>query len=286
MAIGMTLPAEYRNSRGFKWMVVDDCWKLPNTSTACEPLKKESVQGDKGKGKGKAKKGPWEIAPRILNSALKHGEYSTIRYQIGGWVDCESALAVVKNELRRLKFTPSVVMRIATVHWLFGLMYDTDATLKSRFQLAGFVDNDGTLVEICYVRCKSGHNEGVARLIPNDTICTKITQEHLNHISCICHKTRYENMSIFELGLMPGGIGSRSDRAHINFIPYPPFDKRNLAPGRLEGEYNVVIILKPEVMVDLDLGMSMNAILATDCVVPWTAIELVYVVPPINSGRL
>ena len=29
----------------------------------------------------------------------------------------------------------------------------------------------------------------------------------------------------------------------------------------------------------------MNAILVTDCVVPWTTIELVHVVPPINSGR-
>ena len=38
-------------------------------------------------------------------------------------------------------------------------------------------------------------------------------------------------------------------------------------------------------MVNLDLKMSMNAILVTDCIVPWTAIELVYVVPPINSGR-
>ena len=82
-----------------------------------------------------------------------------------------------------------VVVRIATVHWLFGLMFDSDPTLKSRYQLAGVVDNNGTLVEICYVRCKSGHNEKVASLIPDDTIYTKITPKHLEYISCICHKT-------------------------------------------------------------------------------------------------
>ena len=64
-----------------------------------------------------------------------------------------------------------------------------------------------------------------------------------------------------------------------------PTIRRNLAPGRLGGEYNVVIILKPEDMIRFNLRKSMNTILVTDCVVPWTTIELVYVVPPINSGR-
>ena len=46
------------------------------------------------------------------------------------------------------------------------------------------------------------------------------------------------------------------------------------------------IIFKPEELIKkYNLMLSMNAILVTDCVVPWTTIELVYVVPPINSGR-
>ena len=85
---------------------------------------------------------------------------------------------------------------IATVHWLFALMSDTvaDPTLKSRYQLAGVVDNDGTLVEICYVRCKSGHNTKVASLIPDETVYTRIAKMHLKYISCICHKTRFDHL--------------------------------------------------------------------------------------------
>ena len=87
------------------------------------------------------------------------------------------------------------------------------------------------------------------------------------------------------MGLIPGGGRSRNKRAHVNFMPSPPFDNRNLAPGRLEGEYNVVIIFKPEELIKFNLRLSMNAILVTDCAVPWTTIELVYVAPPVNSGR-
>ena len=87
------------------------------------------------------------------------------------------------------------------------------------------------------------------------------------------------------MGLIPGGVRSRSNRAHVNFTPFPPFENRNLAPGRLQGEYNVVIVFKPEELNKFNLRLAMNAILVTDCVVPWTATELVYVVRPINSGR-
>ena len=72
-------------------------------------------------------------------------------------------------------------------------------------------------------------------------------------------------MSIFSFGLVPGGIRSHNDRAHINFMPFPPFDNRNLAPGRLGGEYNVVTRFKPEDMIRFNLRMSMDAILVTDC---------------------
>ena len=134
---------------------------------------------------------------------------------------------------------------------------------------------------------QSGHSERVAGLIPDDSIYTKVIPKHLEYISCVCRKTRFENIkNIFSMGLIPGGVRTHNNRAHINFTPFPPFDNRNLALGRLEGEYNVVIIFKPEGLIKkFNLRLSMNAILVTDCVVPWTTIELVYVVPPINSGR-
>ena len=278
-AITMPLPKEYPSDRGFRWPVVDDCWKLPNPAIACLPLNKTPF-------KGKAKIGPWELASRVLNKAIRHGGDGKICYQKGGWVDSQSVLTAVYAEISG-NFGKTTAEKLATVHWLFALMFDTveDPTVKSRYQLAGVVDNGGTLVQICYVRCKSGHNSTVASFIPDETIYTKIIEMHLKHISCICHKTRFEHLqSIFSIGLVPGGI-STNDRAHSNFTPFPPFDNRNLAPGRLSGEYNVVIIFKPEEMIRYHLGLSMNAILVTNGVVPWTTIELVYVVPPINSGK-
>ena len=174
-AVGMDLPVDYPRDGSFRWMVVDDCWELPNASLACGPLKKDFFKGIKGK----SKMGLWEAASRVLNKALRHGNNHNISYQRGGWVDCRSALAAVREELCK-QFEIKVVVRIATDHWLFGLMFDSDPTLKSRYQLAGVVDNNGTLVAICYVRCKSGHNEKVASLIPGDTTYTKITPKHLD----------------------------------------------------------------------------------------------------------
>ena len=87
------------------------------------------------------------------------------------------------------------------------------------------------------------------------------------------------------MGLIPGGERSRNNRAHSNFSTLPPFDNRHLAPGRLAGEYDVVMIFNPEKLIDHDLRLSMNAILVTDSNLPWTTVDLVYVVPPINSGK-
>ena len=77
---------------------------------------------------------------------------------------------------------------------------------------------------------------------------------------------------------------SQDNRAHSNFTPFPPFDNRNIAPGRLAGEYDVVIVYSKEKLLKYDLRMSMSAILVTDAQIPWSAIGLIYVVPPINSG--
>ena len=179
----MNLSEDYPKGGKYKWMVVDDCWELPNASLACGPLNKDLFN----KAKGKSKVGPWEAGSRILNTALRHGNNLNITYQRGGWVDCASALAAVRDGLsKKYDFKDVVeiatwencfkdVVKIATLQRLFGMVFDKDPTLKSRYQLAGVVDNDGTLVEICYVRCKSGHSERVAGLIPDDTIYTETT---------------------------------------------------------------------------------------------------------------
>ena len=201
------------------------------------------------------------------------------------WVDVQEALWYVRSSLNSV-YKDFAVDQIASVSWLHGLLWDVGPDVKSRFQLAGVVNENGTLVRICYVRCKSGHNKRVAALIPKDSLYTKIEPGHLRLISCICHKTKLEHIrSIFLNGLIPGGIMSRSNRAHSNFTPFPPFDKRNIASGRLAGEYDVVIIFNKEKLMKYDLQMSMSAVLVTDANLPWTTIDLIYVIPPINSGQ-
>ena len=104
-------------------------------------------------------------------------------------------------------------------------------------QLAGVVNGHDTLVEICYVRCKSGHGTQIAESIPDGSLYTKIEEKHLPLISRVCHKTKLEHvMKIFLLDLIPGGEKYHNKRAHSNFTPFPPFDKRNIAAGRLGGE--------------------------------------------------
>ena len=63
-AIGMDFPIDYPRDGSFRWMVVDDCWELPNASLACGPLEKDLFKGIKGK----AKMGPWEAASGVLNT--------------------------------------------------------------------------------------------------------------------------------------------------------------------------------------------------------------------------
>ena len=137
---------------------------------------------------------PWNQASRVLNKVLRVGS-TRVAFREGGWVDAYSALAAVSWELKEW-YTLDVVGQIATVNWLFALVFDTkwDPTVKSRYQLAGIVDSDGGLVQICYVRNKGSHNTEVARLIPDETFYTKIIEGSLEHISRICRKTKFENL--------------------------------------------------------------------------------------------
>ena len=48
----------------------------------------------------------------------------SVTYQKGDWVDAQSALAAVNEEVSR-RFDRATAQNIATVHWLFALMFDT-----------------------------------------------------------------------------------------------------------------------------------------------------------------
>ena len=180
-AIEMPIPDACPSEYNFKWAVIDECWTIPTSNI--EPLER-TVFKDQS---------PWNQASRVLNKALRIGG-TRVAFQEGGWVDAYSALAAVSRELKKW-YTLDIVGQIATVNWLSALMFDTkwDPTLKSRYQLAGIVDSDGVLVQICYVRNKSGHNTEVARFIPDENLYTKIIEGNLEHISCICHRTKFEN---------------------------------------------------------------------------------------------
>ena len=114
---------------------------------------------------------------------------SPVTYVKGGWVDVKEALESVQKDLYKTYKKAWVVREIATVHWLHGLLLDVGGPVKSRFQLAGVVNEKDTLVQICYVRCKSGHSRYIADRIPRDSLYTKVEPRHLPLISRVCHKT-------------------------------------------------------------------------------------------------
>ena len=217
----MLLPEAFPSEYGFQWAVIDECWTIPTSSIV--PLER-TVFKDQSH---------WNEASRALNKVLRVGGYR-ITFQEGGWVDAYSALAGVSRELKR--WHPlGVISQTATVNWLFALMFDTkwDSTVKSRYQLAGVVDSDGVLVQICYVRNKSGHNTEVSRLIPDDTLYTKIIEKRALHTSRAFVTGRSSRTSsIFATGLAAGGISSTNNRAHMNFTP---FRLLTLGTWRLEG---------------------------------------------------
>ena len=106
----------------------------------------------------------------------------------------------------------------------------------------------------------------MAKLILDDSLYTKVAEENLVHISCISHKTKFEKLkSIFEMGLLPGGIGTNSP-AHINFTPFPTFDMRNLASGMRGEEFDVVIVfqtrghaqIQPGTVAECRLGIKLE----------------------------
>ena len=254
LVVDLPFPLEFASQGNkFRWTILDDQWEFPNSSMEkCAPLlKREPITGADNRSCS-----AWETASRILNAVLRHG--TTVTFIKGGWVSCTEAIRHVKSRLRKTN-EGWLIDQIASVHWLFGLLHDK--TVKPRFQLAGIVDKTSTLVKICYVRCKSGHNKEVAKLIPNDSIYSKIEARHLHLISCICHKTKFENiLGIFSMGFVPGGVMNHNNRAHSNFTPFPPFDDRNIASGRPAGVYDVMIIFNKEMLIKYDLRMSMSAI--------------------------
>ena len=91
-------------------------------------------------------------------------------------------------------------------------------------------------------------------------------------------------MKIFLLDLIPGGEKYQNKRAHSNFTPFPPFDKRNIAAGRHGDEFNAVIVYNKQKLLNYDLRIAMSAVLVTDSNIPWSVIDLIYVVPSYNHG--
>ena len=99
-------------------------------------------------------------------------------------------------------------------------------------------------------------------------------------ISCLCHKTKRENIcSIFYQGLMPGG--TTGARRHSNLSPYLPHGSRNVAVGRADNSYDTVIMYDKESLFrdGIKLYMSLNGIVATTRTIGFNHIQLVYVVP-------
>ena len=189
---------------------------------------------------------PWETASRILNKTLRYGGES-VHFQRGGWVDVYSVLSIVNRDLRNWH-TPEIVKEAATVHWLFALMFDTykyDPSVKSRYRLAGVVDNDGILVQICYVRNKSGHSSKEARFIPDETIYTKSLKSISITSRASVTRRSSRTSSIFAISLVPGGGQQHEQSCSHQLHPLSSFRHEEHGAGKAGWEFNVVIVFKP-----------------------------------------
>ena len=298
MVTNLPVPYPYEDAKTgkfegkYNWIVLDEQFSLPSKSVPdCQPHTRTTFDmSTKCPWERKA----WDQGSRTLNKILRHGSSGVgIQFMEGGWVAVDTALDIVRRDLNRTYNTEKswwVGNDLSTKRWLYGLLLDVDrdregGPIKSRFQLAGVVNGSDTLVEICYVRCKSGHGTQIAESIPDGSLYTKIEEKHLPLISRVCHKTKLEHvMKIFLLDLIPGGEKYHNKRAHSNFTPFPPFDKRNIAAGRLGGEFNAVIVYNKRKLLKYNLRIAMSAVLVTDSNIPWTVIDLIYVVPSYNHG--
>ena len=72
-AINMPLPDAYPSEHGFKWVAIDECWKIPDSVIG--PIKRTAFKDPS----------PWEQASRILNKTLGYGG-EKINFQRGGCV--------------------------------------------------------------------------------------------------------------------------------------------------------------------------------------------------------
>ncbi len=172
---------------------------------------------------------------------------------------------------------------LCSVNWLFSI---TLADKKKRYQLACLTDNNGQsasgthLTSIEFIRVASGHSRCFVENMDTDASYVALGPKFVDYISCLCHKTKKENiLSIFYDGLLPGGTAG--NRGHSNLSPFLPHDPRNRAAGRAADSYDTVIMYDMSFLLTdgIELSMSMNGIVATRQILGSSHINLVYVVP-------
>ena len=155
---------------GTRWTIVDEC--LPMPKTKIESLARSPALND-----------VWNEASRALNKVLRYGgrvKNHDVKFEMGGWLSKGTVLCYVEESLlkSRRPIPRNLIENICTEEWLLGLMKDTenDKTVKSRYQLAGMLNNKGIMWQIKFVRNKSGHGEEVAKnFVPDGTLYTTVT---------------------------------------------------------------------------------------------------------------
>ena len=180
--------------------------------------------------------------------------------------------------------TEEVLNYMCSASWILGV---TLCDNKHRFQLAGAIDAWGVLatgsdiLSFEYIRAKSGHSGVIRSLVNDDTAYSRNDPKYADDISCICRKTQRQLIrDIFFQGLKPGvGIHS-GGRKHVNLSPYLPHDPRNVAVGRLNDNYDTVIMFRKNAVIrEHELLLSANGIVATTQTLTSEFFQLIYVCP-------
>ena len=231
-------------------------------------------------------------ASKILNRALRHRNVED-KFQLevlyNGWASVQDCIDFLRMTLSNTKMPWGSIDFICSVNWLYGVALDDE---KSRFELAAVTDGNGidprgsNVRSIEYIRVANGHSGSIAGNMDHDSAYVPLTSAVAEDISCLCHKTKRENIcSIFYEGLVPGGIAGT--RRHTNLSPYLPHDPRNFAAGRSDYSYDTVIMFDKEALFrdNVELRMSLNGIVVTTRTLTSKYIKLIYVVPKGNHDE-
>lgn len=134
-----------------------------------------------------------------------------------------------------------------------------DTNDKGRFEIAS---KNGDFV----IRAVQGHSMKTVR---DEEALQKLSLNDADLPAVCVHGTytRYLN-SIKTKGLLPGGLGSSSNRNHVHFAPYEPGDGRVISGMRYNCEVAIYIDLRQALQDGIPFFRSANGVILSGSIPP------------------